>query len=44
MDPADEMEWLDEQEPLALEYLAQQGLTTPGELEIEWCLAPYVSI
>jgi hypothetical protein len=25
-------------------YLAQQGVTTTGELEIEWCLAPYVAI
>jgi hypothetical protein len=43
-DPADEMEWLDEQEANALEYLAAQGGGNPDSLEVQWSLPPYVSI
>jgi hypothetical protein len=44
MDPAEEMEWLDEQETYVLKYLAREGVAPAGELEIQWSLAPYVSI
>lgn len=43
-DPVAEMEWLDEQEEHIQHYLTTQPLAAHGELEIEWCLAPYVSI
>jgi hypothetical protein len=43
-DPGEEMEWLDEQEAHALEYLVTQGVSSLGSLEIEWSLPPYVSI
>jgi hypothetical protein len=43
-DPAEEQEWLDEQESYALDYLARESVAHDGELEIEWCVAPYVSV
>jgi hypothetical protein len=43
-DPADEMEWLDDQETLALDYLTREGVAVAGGLEVEWSLPPYVSL
>jgi hypothetical protein len=43
-DPAEEQEWLDEQEAAALDYLDRESVTHDGRLQIEWCLAPYVSV
>jgi hypothetical protein len=43
-DPAEEQEWLDEQEARALDYLDHESVAHDSELEIEWCVAPYVSV
>lgn len=43
-DPAAEQEWLDEQEELVRGYLDEQSVGHDGEIDIEWCLAPYVSL
>ena len=43
-DPAEEQEWLDEQEAHALDYLDRESVAHDANLEIEWCLAPYVSV
>jgi hypothetical protein len=43
-DPAEEQEWLDEQEAYALDFLDRESVAHAAELEIEWCLAPYVSV
>jgi hypothetical protein len=43
-DPAEEQEWLDEQESRALDYLNSWSIEHDGDLVIEWCVAPYVSV
>jgi Domain of unknown function (DUF4826) len=43
-DPAEEQEWLDEQESYALDYLDRESVAHDAELDIEWCLSPHVSV
>lgn len=44
MTPADEQEWLDEQEEFVFRYLDRRARSYTKPLEIEWCLAPYVAV
>jgi hypothetical protein len=44
MDPAEDQEWLDEQESRIVQYLASEGLEVDGDPEIEWCVAPIVAL
>lgn len=44
LDPAQEQEWLDEQEERCTSYLNAERLPPSEDIEIEWCLAPYVAI
>lgn len=46
MNPGDEQLWLDEQEALCVTYLLKEGLDVDFDvrLEIQWCLAPKVSL
>lgn len=44
LDPVQEQEWLDEQEQRCISYLSAEHLPPSEEIEIEWCLPPYVAI
>ncbi len=44
LDPAQEQVWLDEQEERCLGYLSAEHLPLSEEIEMEWCLPPYVAI
>jgi hypothetical protein len=44
MDPVEEQVWLDEQEANILRYLGAEGIVIDHDLQIEWGLAPIVSL
>ena len=44
LDPAEEQEWLDEQEQNVLRYLNSENIAADGDLQIEWCIAPIVAL
>jgi len=42
--PAEEQEWLDEQEKNTLRYFESASIIVESDLEIEWCVAPIVAL
>lgn len=43
-DPVDEQEWLDIQEEAVFAYLKSERVAVDGDLEIQWCVVPYVAL
>ncbi len=44
LDPVEVQEWLDDQEEAVKAYLETERVSSEDEIELDWCLAPYVAL